>query len=153
MSTENKSKKRSVNSNGKKTTPEPTTGAKAIDRPFDKALWRRAEKVAANYRLIIEPDPDVGYLGRTAELPYVMADADTIESCVKSTIEATIAGVAALLEQGERPPTPASAAKRDRQVNIRVTADEKDRLEDAARSAGFRSISDFLRTAGLDRAG
>ena len=153
MSTGSRSKERSANSNAKKTTRKPSSRAKAIDRPFDDATWRRASKIAAEYRLIIEPEPDVGYLGRTAELPYVMADGDTIEACVSETIEATIAAVAAMLEQDERPPTPASAAKRDRQVNIRLTADEKERLEEAARVAGFRSISDYLRTAGLDRAG
>lgn len=153
MSTESRSKKRSANSNGKKTAFKATSGGKPIDRPFGEALWRRAQKTAANYRLIIEPEPDLGYLGRTAELPYVMADGKTVEACVSATIEATISAIATMLEQDERPPTPAAAAKRDRQVNIRLTADEKDRLEEAARVAGFRSISDFLRASGLDRAG
>jgi len=92
-------------------------------------------------------------MGYTSEMPFVMADGPTIDVCAANTIEATTMAVATMLEQGERPPTPAKDAKRDRQLNIRLTADEKERLEAAAQQAGFRSVSDFLRTAGLDRAG
>ncbi len=153
MSTGSKSKKRSAKSSRKTTTRKSSSRSKAIDRPFDAAILRKAKRVAASYRLVIEPEPDVGYFGRTAEMPYAMGDGETIEACIRETMDATIAAIATMLEQGQRPPTPASAAKRDRQVNIRMTADEKERLEEAARQAGFRSISDFLRTAGLDWAG
>ena len=34
-----------------------------------------------------------------------------------------------------------------------MTADEKFRLEQAARREGFRSVSDFIRTAAMNRAG
>lgn len=153
MSTGSKSKKRSAKSSKKTTTRKSSSRAKAVDRPFDAATLRKARRIAAGYRLVIEPEPDVGYLGRTAELPYVMADGATVEACVRETMEATIGALATMLEEGQRPPTAASESRRDRQVNIRMTADEKERLEEAARHAGFRSISDFLRTAGLDRAG
>ena len=82
-----------------------------------------------------------------------MSDGPTFAQCAESTIEATTLAVASMLEDGERPPAPASAAKRDRQVNIRMTADEKFRLEQAARREGFRSVSDFIRTAAMNRAG
>ena len=150
MSTGGKSRKRSGNSNGKRATAK---SPEAIDRPFDPAIWRKAKKIAMTYRLVIEPEPDVGYVGRTVEMPYVMADGETIESCVAETIDATTATVATYLERGERPPAAASSSKRDHQVNIRLSADEKFRLEEAARRAGFRSVSDFIRAASLDRAG
>lgn len=153
MSTAGQSKRRSASSGKKNVTRRSSPRSQPIDRPFDEATWRRAQKIASSYRLIIEPEPGVGYFGHTAELPYAMADGQTIEACVRETMEATTAVVATMLEQGEKPPSPAAAAKRDRQVNIRLTADEKLRLEDAARTAGFRSVSDYLRTAGLERAG
>ncbi|USN99938.1 MAG: ribbon-helix-helix protein, CopG family [Phycisphaeraceae bacterium] len=139
-------------------TPRTTKKAKskankpATDRPFTPAILRAARELAASYRLLIEPDAEVGYLGRTVELPYAMGDGETIEACVATTMEATVSVVATLLENGERPPTPASEARRDRQVNIRLTADEKERLDEAARAAGFRSVSDYIRHAALKSA-
>jgi len=132
---------------------KPKADPKAIDRPFDTAIWKKASKIAQTYRLVIAPEAGIGYLGRTVEMPYVMADGKTVEKCAAETMEATISAVATMLEMGERPPSAAADAKRDQQVNIRVTVDEKTRLEEAARQAGFRSVSDYLRTSGLDRAG
>lgn len=84
-------------------------------------------------------------------MPFVMGDGKTIQSCADVTIEALIAAIATLLEAGERPPSPAMARKRDRQVNVRVTADEKMRLEEIAQREGFRSLSDFMRNAALNQ--
>jgi predicted RNase H-like HicB family nuclease len=98
---------------------------------------------------VIEPESSVGFLGRTVEMPYVMADGKSVVDCLHSTVEATIVAVATLLELGQKPPSPATQAKRDRQVNIRLTADEKARLEEVARAEGFRSLSDFMRHSAL----
>lgn len=85
-------------------------------------------------------------------MPYSMGDGQTVEECVAQTMEATIAVIATMLELGEKPPAPARARKRDQQVNIRLTAEEKMQLEAAARDEGFRSLSDYLRASGLNRA-
>ncbi len=102
---------------------------------------------------MIEEDEDEGYFGCTVELPLVMGGGKTISACAKSVLEATIAAVATILEHDETPPSPARDGKRDQQVNIRLTAEEKLRMEEAARREGFRGLSDFIRSAGLDRAG
>lgn len=115
-------------------------------------MLRRARKVADTYSLRFEPSGD-GYIGTVVEMPGVLGVGNSIESSAKETVELLVSALATLIEMGEPIPSPASAAKRDRQVNIRLTADEKLRLEDAARAAGFRSVSDYLRTAGLERAG
>jgi uncharacterized protein (DUF1778 family) len=47
---------------------------------------------------------------------------------------------------------PASAGRRQRQLNIRLTEDENLRLEEAARRQGFRGVSDYVRFAALSRA-
>lgn len=135
-----------------KTTHSAKKPAPAIDAPFAKSILKKAEAIASAYRLMIDPEPDVGFLGRTVEMPYVMGDGETIETCVQQVREATVAAIATMLEAGERPPTPASESKRDRQVNIRLTADEKERLEESARIAGFRSVSDYIRHAALKSA-
>jgi len=81
-----------------------------------------------------------------------MGDGKTIARCAAMVLEAATLVVASMLEKGEKPPTPAREGKRDQQINIRLTAEEKLRLEEAARREGFRSLSDFLRSSGLNRA-
>jgi hypothetical protein len=81
-----------------------------------------------------------------------MGGGKTINACAKSVLEATIGTVALMLEQGKTPPVAAREGKRDQQVNIRLTAEEKMRLEEAARREGFRSLSDYLRASGMSRA-
>lgn len=85
-------------------------------------------------------------------MPTVMSDGKTVTACVKSVLEATTLAIAAMLESGERPPAPAREGKRDQQVNIRLTAEEKLALESIAAREGFRSVSDFIRTASLRNA-
>lgn len=149
MPTSKSSKKRSKKSSSKKPASSRRSTAFKLDRPFDIATIRKAEKIANSYRLVFEPDPDLGFLGRSVEMPYVMADGKSIQNCAEQTIEALTSAIATLLEAGERPPSAAAAGKRDRQVNVRVTADEKMRLEELAQREGFRSTSDFMRAAAL----
>lgn len=86
-------------------------------------------------------------------MPLVMGDGTTPETCVASTLEATAIVIASILEKGETPPASSTEGKRDQQVNIRLTAEEKLLLEEASRREGFRSLSDYLRSVGLNRAG
>ena len=134
-------------------TSRSTTGkSESTKRPFDAKTLTKARKIVSGYRLVIEPSDEVGFFGRMVEMPYVMADGATVEECVRSLMDAAVGTVATLIEQGDKLPSPASAAKRDQQVNIRLTADEKMRLDDAARHAGYRSLSDFVRNAALESA-
>lgn len=152
MPTSGSLKKRSKNSSGK--TPASRRGSTnaGLDRPFETGVLRHAKKIALTYRLVFEPDSELGFLGRSVEMPFVMGDGKTIQTCAEQTVEALVAAIATLLESGKQPPSAASAGKRDRQVNVRMTADEKMRLEETAQREGFRSVSDFIRTAALSRA-
>ncbi len=58
--------------------------------------------------------------------------------------------MACLLEDGQKPPTPAREGTRTQQVNVRLTAEEKAVLETTAKRKGFKGLSDFLRSAALD---
>lgn len=122
---------------------------KAIDRPFDRKLWKRAAEIANGYRLIIELE-DGEYYGSALEMPYVMADGKTTAACAEATREALTAAVATMLENGQEPPAPASDNKRGEQVNVRLTAMEKMRLEEASRRQGFRGLSDYIRNKALE---
>lgn len=125
--------------------------ARPIDRPFDARIWRHAVALVAGYRLILEPDPDVGYIGRSIELPNVIADGSSPDDCVRETRLALATAVATLVELGRRPPAP-STARRTEQLNIRLTAEERLILEESAQRHGFRGISDYLRSVVLENA-
>jgi predicted RNase H-like HicB family nuclease len=122
--------------------------SKPLNRPFSNEILRRARAIAQGYQIIIEFE-DGEYYGRGVELPNVMADGKTPDECVSATRDALATGVAFLLENGEQPPPPVSENLRTEQINVRLTAEEKVRLETAARSKGFRGISDFVRNASL----
>lgn len=111
------------------------------------------QRLAKQYRLIIQPDPDVGYVGSSVEMPLVFGEGATTSACIADTLKALSQTIAVMLALGEHPPSPASLDKREVQVNIRLTAREKMLIDEAARRTGFRSISDFLRTAALRHTG
>jgi predicted RNase H-like HicB family nuclease len=142
----------SAQSKTSKKTAKASRGKQALDRPFDAAILRKAGEIAGQYRLVLEQDDDGGYIGSTVEMPLAMGDGKTVDACVKSTLDGTIAAVATLLEAGEAPPSPSREGKREHQVNIRLSADEKFRLEHAAQAQGYRSLSDYMRAAALGRA-
>jgi len=137
-------------SSKKSLKPTERNQSKAIDRPFDPAIWREAKEIAQRYRMVIEFE-DGDYYGTGVELPGVMADGPTPAACHKATTEAMTVMVAYLLEQGEEPPAPASESEemRSEQVNVRLTPSEKMRLERRAKRAGFRGLSDYVRTKAL----
>lgn len=82
-----------------------------------------------------------------------MADGTTFAACAKATLEAVTIIIATMLENGERPPGPARDGVRDQQVNIRISARERQTLENLAIRDGFRTVSDYVRAAALNRAG
>ncbi len=143
MSTNTKSKKRSPNLKSRRSR---------IDHPFDPAILAKAVRLARQYTIVIRPERDVGYFGSWVEFPYVMGDGQTVQACASMATEALVAVLATMLECGDPRPAPASDEKRSEQVNIRLTAFERLRLETLARQQGFRSISDFIRTTVLSRA-
>ncbi len=128
--------------------------SKAIDAPFAPKVLAEARKIVEGYRFLVSRDEEGGdgYAGTTVEFPEIVGFADTVDACCRETFELLISTIAYMLEQGQQPPAPASARKRDQQVNIRLSADEKFRLEEAARRDGFRSLSDFMRAAAVARA-
>lgn len=120
----------------------------AIDRPFEAGVLRRARDIAERYQVVIQEE-DGEFLGRGLEMPLVMGDGTTPGACMENTREALVVAVAYLLEEGRVPPVPAVEQTRSVQVNIRLTAAEKETLEQAARRKGFRGVSDYVRHAAL----
>jgi predicted RNase H-like HicB family nuclease len=122
--------------------------SKAIDRPFAAGILRKAREIAESYQIVLHQE-DGEYYGRSVELPNVMNDGKTPDDCVEATRDILTTAIAYMLECGQVPPSAATEQKRTEQINVRVTAEEKLILEEAARSKGFRGLSDFVRSASL----
>ena len=138
-----------MSASSKKSAKKTTSRSTALNRPFAKAVWDRAKDLADQYRIVLESDDELGFIGRGLELPDVYADGPDPEACVRETREALATAVATMIEIGERPPETVSEGKRTTQVNVRFTVHEKMWLEASARQHGFRSLSELLRTAGF----
>jgi predicted RNase H-like HicB family nuclease len=119
-----------------------------LDRPFAKDILARATAIVKRYQIVLWFE-DGDWYGHGLELPGAYGDGKTPTAAVADTREGMIAVVGYMLEQGERPPTPASEGQRTEQINIRVTCEEKSLLETRARAGGFKGIADFVRTAAL----
>jgi predicted RNase H-like HicB family nuclease len=124
-------------------------GRRRLDRPFPPEVFKKADAIASAYKLLLEPQHGGEFVGRALEFPTVFERGGSAEECVRNTRQALSVAVAAMLELGQRPPMPASEAGRQAQINIRVSLEEKERLAESARQAGFRGVSDFVRAAAL----
>jgi len=114
------------------------------------SVLRKAKKMAVDYRIVLEKNERLGFIGSSVELPTVFADAKTPDKCYRATQEALMVAVATMIECGQRPPQPASAGRRTEQVNVRLTAEEKLLFANAAMNLGFKGISDFIRNTALN---
>jgi len=124
--------------------------SKALNKPFKESIVRKAKKIVANYRIILERNERLGFIGSSVEIPTVFVDAKTPEKCYKATQDALMVAVATMIECGQRPPQPASMGLRTEQVNVRLTAEEKLLFTNAAMNLGFKGISDFIRSTALN---
>ena len=119
-----------------------------LRKPFSSDVLGEAKQLAYAYQILIWFE-DGEYYGRGLELPFTAADGKTPQACFEKVREAMVGTVAHMLERGETPPLPAADAGRTEQVNIRLSALEKLRMEESARAQGFRGIADFLRARAL----
>lgn len=124
--------------------------SKALSKPFKESIVRKAKKIVADYRIILERNERLGFIGNSVEIPTVFVDAKTPEKCYKAVQEALMVAVATMIECGQRPPQPASMGLRTEQVNVRLTAEEKLLFANAAMNLGFKGISDFIRSTALN---
>lgn len=107
-----------------------------------------AAALAAQYTVVIAR-VDGAFRGYSVEMPLVFGGGSTETACaadIRFGLGLTIDG---MLEAGERPPAPASRGRREVQMNVRLTPDERLRIEEKARQLGFRSASDYMRRAAL----
>jgi predicted RNase H-like HicB family nuclease len=122
--------------------------AKALDRPFEKAVLAKARAIAEQYKIIVAFE-DGDWYGHGLEMPTACGDGRTVQAAVADTRESLVTAVAYILEEGQVPPAPAREGYRSMQVNVRLTPEEKAMLESKAKAKGFRGLSDFIRASVL----
>jgi len=108
----------------------------------------QARPIADKYQIVVWRE-DGEYYGRGVEMPYAFGDGKTVEQCIQNTRDAFVAGVASLLQDGQSPPAPLTEGKRDQQINIRISSEEKLLLETKARQSGAAGISEYIRAVAL----
>ena len=122
-----------------------TKNPKKLEEAFDKAILAKAGKIISGYRVIIEENAKLGFIGNSVELPMVFADGKTPEECYKAIQEALTGAVATMIVCKRKPPQSSLAEKRTEQINIRVTPYEKLLLTSKSADLGFKGLSDLIR--------
>jgi len=117
------------------------------NRPFAAPVLAKAKKAVDDYRFSFWRQ-DGRFVAQCVELD-TLGVGPTSAAALAEARNLAITAAAFLIESRKRLPLPASAQARTVQVNIRLSPAEKRAVEDAARSGGFRGISDFLRIRGL----
>lgn len=117
--------------------------------PFDPAIRARAEEIALQYHIMLEPHERQGWMGTAVEIPTVFSSGKTPDRCVEATQKALTVAVATMMEAGIEPPEPLSTDKREEQLNIRLQPREKLILQQSAVRQGFRSVSEYVRVVAL----
>lgn len=120
-------------------------------RPIDPVNLKRAGEIAKRYSSVLTYD-DGSFAMRCVEIPSVVAFGDTPEEAMADYRGSLELALVYRIEEGEEIPLPTNDDQRTQQVNIRLTAMEKLRLEAMSKQQGFRSLSDFMRAASLGRA-
>jgi hypothetical protein len=120
-----------------------------LDRPIKPAVLAAAGAIARRYGVVVRPHERLGFLGVGLEIPTVFSDGPTPAACAEATYDALCVAVATMLESGVRPPEPAAQRRRKAQMNIRLSAEEKLQLREAADVRGYRSIADYVRAVAL----
>jgi len=115
-------------------------------------ITAEAKEHASRYRLLIEKTEKGRYIGSAFEMPSVVIGANSEAECLRLTRRALALAVQTMIDRGKQPPAASSDNKRHEQVNVRLTAMEKMRLEEASRRQGFRGLSDYIRNKALEGA-
>ncbi len=117
------------------------------DRPFSAAVLAKARQALEDYRFAFWRQ-DGRFVAQCVELD-TLGVGTTSAAALAEARSLALTAAAVIIESRKRLPLPATAQARTVQVNIRLSPAEKRAVEDAARSGGFRGISDFLRIRGL----
>ena len=119
------------------------------NRPFEKEILKRAAEIAAEYQLILGTE-DGEFTARGLEYSSALGIGKSEAEAIKVCREVLTTLVAYHLEKGEKFSMPSKQNLRNEQISLKVSAEEKVRIEAAAKLKGFRGVGDYLRTLALN---
>jgi hypothetical protein len=122
--------------------------AKVIDTLLRSDFYEHAQKVASQYQLKLIPTENGRFVGSSVELPFVLSEGCENE-IIATTRGAIVSALVILLRKGRELPPPANS-RRNVQVNVRLSSEERELLDTAARTRGYRGISDYLRSIAIE---
>lgn len=108
----------------------------------------QAARLAEKYRITLWRE-DGEWWGRCVELPHCLGDGKSPEAAIECTKEAILASLSTDLADGIPAPLPAREGVRSEQVNVRLSADEREAIEANAHRAGFKGLADYIRAVAL----
>ena len=108
----------------------------------------QAAKLAEQYRITLWRE-DGEWWGRCVELPHCLGDGKTSQAAIEATKQGIVAGLSADLADGIPAPLPAREGVRSEQVNVRLSADERQAIEANAMRAGFKGLADYIRAVAM----
>ena len=111
-------------------------------------LEAQAAKLAELYRITLWQE-DGEWWGRCVELPMCLGDGETPEAAIECTKQGIVASLSTDLARGIPAPLPAREGVRSEQVNVRLSADERQAIEANAMRAGFKGLADYIRAVAL----
>ena len=106
--------------------------------------------MAHRYQVILWSE-EGRWFGRWLELPLVFGDGRTPLAALADARESLVTTLASMLEEGETLPVPGVGGehKRDQQVSLRLSRQEKLRLDAVARQTGYKGAADYLRARAI----
>lgn len=125
-----------------------TSTKESLDQPFSATVWRRATEVAGKYGMLVGAS-DNRFFAKCVEMPGIVVFGKTAEDAIEALHEPLTIAIASLLEADRKVPAPMVEGKRESQVNVKLTAEERVVVEAAAKREGFTGLSDFFRHAAL----
>lgn len=124
---------------------------KPVEKPFDAKHLKAAKAAVEDYEIVLHHE-EGEWVARGVELYTCIGSGATPDAAVKDCREVMVAHLAFMAEDGDPFPATMREVKRTEQVNLRMTMREKTILERMSVASGFRSMSDFIRSAALDKA-
>ncbi|MGH2350771.1 MAG: type II toxin-antitoxin system HicB family antitoxin [Chloroflexota bacterium] len=127
----------------------------APDAPVDPEIGRQVEEIMKRrYRMVIQGDPEEGYLAEVPELPGCSTAGETPEEALELLRDAMAGWLVVTLEHGQAIPEPAPMSYElptDGETSLRLPEDLHHRLAERARDEGvsLNQMAVTLLTQGL----
>ena len=122
--------------------------AHLVDSEVGDLVGRDAFERASKFGIVITRSAGGKFIGTVREFPNVLVQESDAARCHEAMTTVLALAIADMLKGGRPVPSPGDV-RRNVQVNVRLTDEEKRQIEAAGHIRGFSGVSDFMRTAAV----